>query len=308
MDKLNIYLADGTFHGEITMSSPTSNFTAVRVRRRDMNEYQEELLKKGVYFLLIGTDTVYVGETGDKIFNRAVAPHSHEIDASWHTLVAFAYVGAAISNNMLQYIENAMCEFVYANYPHCATTIPARENCNNAYRRRNYGLGSNSIQTCNAYIDDIMFYIKHMGKSIFMPQEPRLEMQPAISEMPSDPLPERHTDDDHKALFYFRNKARDTDGKAEILILQGHSQKRTAILKAGSKVSANVLTAFKSSERVIRQRNQYEAEGKLVQRILQVDIPFPSQSNAGEFLNGSSFDGNSNWRRVSDNVKLKELL
>ncbi|MBR6030096.1 MAG: DUF4357 domain-containing protein [Clostridia bacterium] len=63
---------------------------------------------------------------------------------------------------------------------------------------------------------------------------------------------------------------------------------------------------FDSFNRVKELRKQYEAEGKLVQRILQVDISFDSQSGAGQFLNGGSFDGNTSWKTVDGNVKLKE--
>ena len=39
MNRLSIYLADGTFDGPITMTSPASSFTAIRVRRDDMDQY-----------------------------------------------------------------------------------------------------------------------------------------------------------------------------------------------------------------------------------------------------------------------------
>ena len=294
MNRLSIYLADGTFDGPITMSSPASSFTAIRVRRDDMDQYVEDLNKPGIYLLLIGNDTVYVGHSGlDTIGKRAINTHSGSIDSSWHTLVAFACKETTISSNELLYIENAMCEYAHANYPHCATTSPAKANCNTAYRNSHYHLGSSSIHTCNAYIKDILFYIQHFGKSIFV--------------LPENPDPDP-IDDEHHALFYFKSAARDTDGKAVILIHQGHTRRRKTVLKAGSKVSTDVLTAFEGSERVKELRKQYENEGKLVNRVLQVDISFDSQSGAGQFLNGGSFDGNSGWKTVNGNVKLKELL
>ena len=294
MNRLSIYLADGNFDGPITMTSPASSFTAIRVRREDMDQYVEDLNKPGIYFLLIGNDTVYVGQSGlDTIGKRVVNTHSGSIDSSWHTLVAFACKETTISSNELLYIENAMCEFAHNNYPHCATTTPAKAKCTAAYRNAHYHLSSSSIHTCNAYIKDILFYIGHFGKSIFV-----------LPDVP-DPDP---VDDEHKALFYFKSGARDTDGKAVILIHQGHTKRRKTVLKAGSKISTDVLTAFEGSDRVKALRKQYEQEGKLVNRILQVDIPFDSQSGAGQFLNGGSFDGNSSWKRVSDDIKLKELL
>ncbi len=53
MNRLSIYLADGTFDGPITMTSPASSFTAIRVRREDMDQYVEDLNKPGIYFLLM---------------------------------------------------------------------------------------------------------------------------------------------------------------------------------------------------------------------------------------------------------------
>jgi hypothetical protein len=110
------------------------------------------------------------------------------------------------------------------------------------------------------------------------------------------------------ALFYYSNSSRDSDGQAEIGIHLGYRNKRTAVLKAGSKVSTGVSTAFKSSEKVIAHRKQLEEAGLLVDRILQRDEKFPSQSGAGEFLNGTSFNGNSNWKTVDGDVPLKQLL
>ncbi len=290
MNRLSIYLADGAFNGPMTMSSPNSSFTAIRVRRADMNQYAEDLNKPGIYFLLIGNDTVYVGESGlDTIGKRVINTHSGTIDSAWHTLVAFACKETTISSNELLFIENAMCEFIHANYPHCATTSPAKANCNAAYRSGHYHLGSGAIHTCNAYIKDILSYISIFGNSLF------------VLPILNPPVP-------NEALFCFKNHARDTDGQAVILIHQGHKGKRKTILKAGSKVSIDVLNAFQGANRVKTLRVQYEHEGKLINRILQEDIPFDSQSGAGQFLNGSSFNGNSSWKRIGDNVKLKELL
>lgn len=294
MNRLSIYLADGTFDGPITMSSPASSFTAIRVKRDDMDQYVEDLNKPGIYLLLIGNDTVYVGQSGlDTIGKRALNTHSGSIDSTWHTLVAFACKETTISSNELLFIENALCEYAHAHYPKCATTTPTKANCNAVYRNSHYHLGSSSIHTCNAYIKDILFYINHFGKSMFV--------------LPDTPV-EQLVDDEHHALFYFKNHARDTDGKAIILINQGHTSKRKTVLKAGSRISTNVLSAFEGSDRVKAQRQQFEQEGKIVNRTLQVDIPFDSQSGAGQFLNGGSFDGNSSWKRVSDDIKLKNLL
>ena len=294
MNRLSIYLADGTFDGPITMSSPASSFTAIRVKRDDMDQYVEDLNKPGIYLLLIGEDTIYVGQSGlDTIGKRALNTHSGSIDSTWHTLVAFACKETTISSNELLFIENALCEYAHTHYPKCATTTPTKTNCNVVYRNSHYHLGSSSIHTCNAYIKDIFYYINRFGKSLFV-----------LPDVPVEPP----VDDEHQALFYFKNHARDTDGKAVILINQGHTGKRRTVLKAGSRISTNVLSAFEGSDRVKAQRQRFEQEGKIVNRMLQEDISFDSQSGAGQFLNGGSFDGNSSWKRVRDDTKLKALL
>ena len=109
-------------------------------------------------------------------------------------------------------------------------------------------------------------------------------------------------------MFYFKNTTRDVYGKAEILINCGHTKARKTVLKAGSKVSIDVSDSFGSSNSIKAKRQQLEFQGKIINRILQEDISFVSQSGAGEFLNGTSFNGNSNWKRVRDDKLLKELL
>lgn len=109
-------------------------------------------------------------------------------------------------------------------------------------------------------------------------------------------------------MFCFKSLARNSYGRAEIGIHLGHKKARETILKAGSRLSEEVNSAFLNAKYVIAKRKQYEDEGKVRNHVLQVDIPFKSQSGAGEFLNGRSFDGNSNWKTEEGNIPLKELL
>jgi hypothetical protein len=297
MRGLNIYLADGSYDGSITMRSDSSKISAIRVKKEDIPEYWADLDGPGIYMLLVGNDSVYVGQTGlDTIKKRILNTHSGDIDSIWHTVLAFKFAERTVSQNELEFIENAMCEYAYQNYPHCLTTTPAKAKCNAAYRNQHYHLSSGQIHSCNQYIEDIKAYISFFPGSIF---------PPAHEEISNSNV---ELSDAETALFHYSNPNRDSDGRAEIGIHLGHRNKRTAILKAGSKVSTEVSTAFKSSEKVIAHRKQLEEAGLLVDRILQRDEEFPSQSGAGEFLNGTSFDGNSNWKTVDGNVPLKQLL
>ena len=133
MNSLNLYMADGTYEGPIIMSSTTSKFTAVRVKKMDMAMYANELDMPGIYLLLVGNDSVYVGQSGlDTVKKRIQNTHSGDIDSSWHTVLGFMCVDKTISSNELLFMENAMCEYVHAKYPHCLTTSPSKANCNAA--------------------------------------------------------------------------------------------------------------------------------------------------------------------------------
>ena len=292
MKGITIYLADADYDGAITMSTTTSQIMATRVARDKVSEFYNELNGTGIYFLLIDSNSVYVGETGlDTLQKRIMKTHSGDIDSSWHTVVGFKFTNATISSNELQYIENAMCEYAHATYASCLTTTPAKGNCNAQYRNQHYHLSSGQIHSCNQYIKDIKYYLSIFPNGIF----PKEHYSPV-------------SHGDSYELFYFKNTTRDVDGKAEILINCGHTKARKTVLKAGSKVSIDVSDSFGSSNSIKAKRQQLEFQGKIINRILQEDISFVSQSGAGEFLNGTSFNGNSNWKRVRDDKVLKELL
>ena len=70
MQGLRIYLADGNYDGTIIMSSDSSKVSAIRVARRDMDDYERELNGFGIFLLLMGEDSVYVGQTGIDLLKR----------------------------------------------------------------------------------------------------------------------------------------------------------------------------------------------------------------------------------------------
>ena len=126
MNGISIYLADEDFDGAITMSATPSHVTVTRVAKNRVSEFYNELNGPGIYFLLVGNDSVYVGQTkSDSIQKRIMNTHTGTIDASWHTVVGFKFPGT-ISTDQLLYIENAMCEYIHVNYPVCLT-IPTYE-------------------------------------------------------------------------------------------------------------------------------------------------------------------------------------
>ena len=302
MNRLTIYLEDGTYHGAVALSSPTSPFSAVRVTRSKMDQYYADLNQPGVYMLVLPHDTVYVGQSGQTtIEDRVRKYHSGQINTMWNTLVGFSCHGS-ISSNELLFLQNALCEYAHSNYSSCLTLTPAKEDCNKHYRETQYHLNSSSIHNCNQYFNDMLFYISHIkehsGKIVV--EEESLSQ---LSIVPPEPKKDKY-----KELFYYRSDVRDARAFAEILIHQGHTKKRKTVVKAGSKISNTVLDAFDASAKVRELRYKFEEEGILEDRVLKKDVVFESQSGAGAFVSGGSFDGNKGWKTVNGDIPLKELL
>ena len=292
MKGIHLYSAGEDYDGPITMKCSASKFTVVRIPKDEVAQYSFDMDEPGIYFLLIGSDSVYVGQSGlHTVGKRIMNTHSGTIDALWHTVVGFMTADKTISSNELLFIENAMCEYVHATYGSCLTTTPAKANCNATYRKTHYHLSIGQIQACNQYISDIKDYNAAFPNTIF-PKQYQNTAKPVLN-----------TD-----LFYFTSPKRDSDGKAEIVVNLGHMKARKTILKKGSKLSFDVSPNFHGSQTVINLRQQYTAAGKIVHRVLQEDIVFESQSGAGQFLNGTSFDGNKNWKTVNGDTPLKQLL
>lgn len=312
MKHIEIILESGTFEGPVTMRSMFSQFRATRVSRADLSEYAVDLDYPGIYMLLIGTDTVYVGQTAmNSIAKRIMSTHSGSIDSSWHTVLAFSCVDPVISTNELLYMENAMTEYAHKNYTHCATTSPSISLCNPAYRKTHYKLSANQIKKCNQYLEDIKCYIERFGETIFdasvTPPASIVDPSSATTDTDSTDDSSTHAITGTKEIFYFASPARGSEGKAEIGIHLGHSKKRPALLLKDSKVSLEVSDSFAGSASVKALRAQLEKQGILVDGKLTQDYLFPSQSGAGQFLNGTSFDGNSNWK-MADGTPLKQVL
>ena len=319
MKRIQIMLESGTFEGPVTMHSIYSQFRVVRVRREDIKDYAVDMEYPGIYMLLIGTDTVYVGQTAmDTIMNRITNKHTGTIDASWHTVLAFSCLNSTISSNELLYLENAMTEYAHKNYTKCVTTSPSKDKCNATYRKAHYKLNATQIHTCDQYLEDMKYYIERFGETIFdasvSPKIISSDFGISSSTGSSGSTDDSSTDTDSspaitgtKEIFYFASPARGSEGTAEIGIHLGHSKKRPALLLKGSKVSLEVSDSFAGSASVKALRTQLEKQGILVNGKLTQDYLFPSQSGAGQFLNGTSFDGNRNWK-MADGTPLKAVL
>ena len=271
MRGLRIYLADGTYNGTVTMSSDSSKISAIRVTRENISNYENELGGPGVYLLLIGSNAVYVGQTGlDTIQKRIQNTHSGDIDSLWHTVLGFKFTDFTISSNELLFIENAMCEYVYAHGNRCLTTSPKKENCTRAFRKKHYHLSGVQIHTCENYIEDIKAYIAMFPAGIF-PSLPELE---------------------------------------EILHISGKKVEATAYISGNQfvvcKGSEFSITETPSCPVHIRKhRKELMDEGKVQAGRFTEDVPFSSPSAAAACVIGGSANGRKMWL-YPDGKSIKE--
>ena len=274
MRGLRIYLADGTYNGTVTMSSDSSKISAIRVTRENISNYENELDGAGVYMLLVGSNAVYVGQTGlDTIQKRIQNTHSGNIDSSWHTVLGFKFTDSTISSNELLFIENAMCECAHAHFNRCLTTSPQKKNCTKAFRKRHYHLSGVQIHTCENYIEDIKFYIFMFPAGIFPPSpEPKV--------------------------------------KKEVLHISGKKAVATAYISGnqfvvckGSEFSVAETSACPVSIR--ERRKKLMAEGKMQNGRFTEDVPFNSPSTAAACAIGGSANGRTMWL-YPDGKSIKE--
>lgn len=278
MRGLKIYLADGTYNGTVTMSSDSSKISAIRVAKEKIRDYDNELGGPGVYLLLVGSDAVYVGQTGlDTIQKRIQNTHSGEIDSLWHTVLGFKFTDFTISSNELLFIENAMCEYVYEHFNRCLTTSPQKKNCTKAFRKRHYHLSGVQIHTCENYIEDIKDYISMFSAGIF----------------PS--LPKRKES---------------TGVKKEVLQISGKKVKATAYILGNQFVvcKGSEFSITKTSScpaHVHKHRKELMAEGKVQAGRFTQDVPFSSPSAAAACIIGGSANGRKMWL-YPDGKSIKE--
>ena len=288
MEKLTVYLDNGTYDGTVILESILSNIKAVYVKRDEIKNFTTYFEKPGIYFLFMNDNDVYVGQTGlDTINNRIKNSHSGDIDSKWHSVLAFSWQ-STISTNELLFLENALCEYAHENFSKCLTQSPSKAKCNAKYRNTHYHLNGIHINACYIYLEDIKFYISFLLGKV---QNVKIESEAGIIEE-----------------FYYKNYKRGVYGKAKIRIHTGNEDTRETIIKAKSVISEEVSHNFQASQKVIEKRKELKQNGILAGRILQEDVLFHSQSFAAAFLSGTSANGNDCWISVKENIKLKNLL
>lgn len=287
MKSVNLYFAENDIEGALSISSNLSKIMLTRLEKAKVAFDQDGLNGSGIYFLLIGTNKIYVGETGlDTLKKRILNKHTGDIDKLWHTVVGFKILDNMISKNELLYLENALCEYVHSHAEYeCLTTNPSKTVCNVAYRDKHYKLSMAQIDICKTYLKDILFYLTMFPGPLF----PKLINPKGL-------------------LFQYENKKRDVHGTAEISIHVKPGEQRIVKVKAGSKLSVDVSPHFSASASIQEKRMELEKEGKIKDYILLEDKEFNSPTAAVEFLAGISLNGNICWKTVDEHKSLKEFL
>lgn len=328
MENVTIELADGTFEGNVYISS-TSKFSAWRVPRSSFNEHSELLNKNGLYIFLMDQKEMYVGETRNLYQrNRSTSSHRENLDLRWETLIVFP-CSASLSDNQLEFIENALCEYLYPfarNGQTCLTNKkPKQENCNKEYRNSNYELSPVQIRTCNQYVEDILHYISLLRDPHFKTCAVTASMRYSVTENPCSTRKEKHCvktpapvetiestpqtvepEEIEWHEFYYpasnRNRSR-VHGKVLIQFTNGKHGK--AILKKNAVVSDH--EAKDCGDPAQRARACAIQKGKLVDWILQEDIELDNANIAIRFLTGNSASAPGCWISNENGKKLKDF-
>lgn len=294
MENLSIYSSDSSFNGIVVMNGANSKINLVRVAKDRVSEFSTSMNKPGIYLLLIGTNCIYVGQTGlSTIDKRIMSTHSGSIDSDWHTVLSFACINPTISTNQLLYMENAMCEYVYKNYPYCATTSPAKAYCNARYRKEHYGLSIGQTVECDQCLADMQEYIRLFPKGIFPEGSPDTPEKYTSGGGTSVPGPMESA---IGVPLFAKQRSADAEG---YLTSDGKF-----ILKKGSFITPKEPTS--TCPQSTRNRLLVEA-GNLVGNKVLNDLVFSSPSAAACFVAKASMNGNDVWRSANG-TKLIDLI
>lgn len=279
MHNLNINLFNGSYDGPVVMTSSQSKVTLIRAAKQNISEVNSILEGPGVYFLLVGTDDIYVGQSShDSVGKRIMNTHSGTIDSSWHTVIGFVFSSGGVSSDELLYMENAMCEYVYKRFNKCLTVNPARNKCTDNYRNHHYGLTIWLKNACKQYLTDMEFYLSMLP-----------ELFPHASSVPSEISGTK--------LF-----CKNQDGADATAILKDDGK---LIVLKDSMISIHTTPSFQSH--LQQKRANLESTGIIVNRKFQSNWEASSVSTAAGVVMGRSANGRIEWK-TADGVKVGDLM
>ena len=151
--------------------------------------------------------------------------------------------------------------------------------------------------------DDDSLEIKYVDNLVYAcevsrPRYKRIKFdpEPDIKAPEKEKLP-RETDTEG-ILFYLESRDGLFSGKLVV------TPEGKYILKAGTRVSLEVKSNFRSSNAVRSRREMVGISDS--NPVLEKDVPFKSSTAAGEFVCGSTCDGPFRWK-TSDGVRMQDL-
>ena len=130
------------------------------------------------------------------------------------------------------------------------------------------------------------------------PRITKIKFDPELlAKLPEKEKPPRETDTEG-ILFYLESRDGLFSGKLVV------TPEGKYILKAGTRVSLEVKSNFRSSNAVRSRREMVGISDS--NPVLEKDVPFKSSTAAGEFVCGSTCDGPFRWK-TSDGVRMQDL-
>jgi len=274
---IELFLANGTADSLIIAELSNWNGKAIKIPRIEVPSCdREDITQAGVYFLFCkeddGSESVYIGEA-ENVKERLVQ-HLRDFNADkekyeWNTAVIF--IGRDLNKALIRYLENRLVEIARSCRRYTVLT-------KNTYK--NTVMKESQIAAMEEFIDNIKILINALNYKVLVP---------LIHNEPNS------TSVDEVLLYLSRGDYRAT-GKV--------TSEGFVVLK-GANINENV-SPKSVSPGVVKLRERYIAEGKVVNLITTEDILFSSSSTAADFILGNSVSGPRTWKD-KNGVTLKEL-
>ena len=275
---IELFLVNGTADSLITAELSNWNGKAIKIPRIEVSGCtRDDLTQAGVYFLFCkeddGTDSVYIGEAEN--VKERLLQHLRDYQAEkekyyWTTAVAF--IGRDLNKALIRYLENRFVEIARHAKRYAVLT-------KNTYK--NTVMKESQIAVMDEFVDNVKVLINALGYKVL---EPVLHSNSTIKSAESN------------ELFYISKGGANAVGQVTsegFVVLNG------AVLN--EKISAKSV-----GENLVKMRERYIQEGRIVDWVTSEDLLFSSSSAAADFVLGYSVSGPRTWKTKSGQ-SLKEI-
>lgn len=263
---------------------------------------RDELCEPGVYFLLSdgsednGAIDIYIGETDN--FSERLSSHAQGKDF-WTQFVVFVSKDKNLTKAHVKYLEREiyrLAEKAIGTLTVQNSTIPSGSS-----------LPESDIAAMNEFMDNIIFVLETLGLGYF----PSRDVSHPIPQLKNPEVVESGSAD---GVDFYITLPRD-------LVPEGHAQPRAFMyvkgnayfLKAGSYIKSIPRQSFDEGhayfniwDQVIKSDAVVPTEFKGLLKTTR-DIEFRSPSGAGTVARGGQTNGRTDWKRVTDDLSLKEV-